>query len=117
MVEVAFTLILPHPHPDDIFHLQILLLVHLISAYPMFLNPPNQFLEKMIGIPPSEATGLAIIKIKITTTTTTTITITILPRVHNQEDRVPHIDHRLPSLPRRVVANILWDPSSRTRDA
>ena len=62
MVEVAFTLILPHPHPDDIFHLQILLLVHLISAYPMFLNPPNQFLEKMIGIPPSEATGLAITK-------------------------------------------------------
>ena len=34
--------------------LQILLLVHLISAYPMFLNPPNQFLEKMIGLPPSE---------------------------------------------------------------
>ena len=33
---------------------QILLLVHLISAYPMFLNPPNQFLEKMIGLPPSE---------------------------------------------------------------
>ena len=31
----------------------------------MFLNPPNQFLEKMIGIPPSEATGLAIIKITI----------------------------------------------------
>ena len=62
MVEVAFALILPHPHPDDIFYLQILLLVHLISAYPMFLNPPNQFLEKMIGIPPSEATGLAITK-------------------------------------------------------
>ena len=34
--------------------LQILLLVHLITAYPMFLNPPNQFLEKMIGLPPSE---------------------------------------------------------------
>jgi len=31
---------------------EILLLVHLISAYPMFLNPPNQFLEKMIGLPP-----------------------------------------------------------------
>ena len=34
--------------------LQILLLVHLISAYPMFLNPPNQFLEKMIGLPPGK---------------------------------------------------------------
>ena len=33
---------------------EILLLIHLISAYPMFLNPPNQFLEKMIGLPPSE---------------------------------------------------------------
>ena len=52
MVEVIFT------NRDNLQEkypiLQILLLVHLISAYPMFLNPPNQFLEKMIGLPPSE---------------------------------------------------------------
>jgi len=30
---------------------EILLLVHLISAYPMFLNPPNQFFENILGIP------------------------------------------------------------------
>ena len=33
---------------------EVLLLVHLISAYPMFLNPPNQFFEKIMGIPPSK---------------------------------------------------------------
>ena len=32
---------------------EILLLIHLISAYPMFLNPPNQFFEAMMGIPPT----------------------------------------------------------------
>ena len=32
---------------------EILLLIHLISAYPMFLNPPNQFCENMLGIPPT----------------------------------------------------------------
>ena len=30
---------------------EILLLIHLISAYPMFLNPPNQFFENILGIP------------------------------------------------------------------
>ena len=33
--------------------MEILLLVHLISAYPMFLNPPNQFIENILGIPPT----------------------------------------------------------------
>ena len=32
---------------------EVLLIVHLISAYPMFLNPANQFFEEMIGIPSS----------------------------------------------------------------
>jgi len=32
---------------------EILLLVHLISAYPMFMNPPNQFIEERLGIPAS----------------------------------------------------------------
>ena len=32
---------------------EILLLIHLISAYPMFLNPPNQFFESMLGIEPT----------------------------------------------------------------
>ena len=32
---------------------EVLLLIHLISAYPMFLNPPNQFFEAMMGIPPT----------------------------------------------------------------
>ena len=32
---------------------EILLLIHLISAYPMFLNPPNQFCEELLGIPPT----------------------------------------------------------------
>merc|ERR1711936_821177 len=30
---------------------ELLLLIHLISAYPMFLNPPNQFFENLLGIP------------------------------------------------------------------
>merc|ERR1719430_713277 len=30
-----------------------MLLVHLISAYPMFMNPPNQFMENLLGIIPS----------------------------------------------------------------
>lgn len=34
---------------------EVLLLVHLISAYPMFMNPPNQFLEEKLGIPESES--------------------------------------------------------------
>ena len=33
---------------------EILLLVHLISAYPMFMNPPNQFIEERLGIPASK---------------------------------------------------------------
>ena len=32
---------------------EILLLIHLISAYPMFLNPPNQFIENILGIEPT----------------------------------------------------------------
>ena len=32
---------------------EILLVIHLISAYPMFLNPANQFFEELIGIPSS----------------------------------------------------------------
>ena len=31
------------------------LLLHLISAYPMFMNPPNQFIEESLGIEPSMA--------------------------------------------------------------
>jgi len=31
--------------------IEILLLIHLVSAYPMFMNPPNQFLEGLLGIP------------------------------------------------------------------
>ena len=57
MVEVGFGLKIQQTIPD----LQILLLVHLISAYPMFLNPPNQFLEKMIGLPPGEQNCTGII--------------------------------------------------------
>jgi len=30
---------------------EILLLIHLVSAYPMFMNPPNQFIEELLGIP------------------------------------------------------------------
>ena len=32
---------------------EILVIIHLISAYPMFLNPPNQFCEELLGIPPT----------------------------------------------------------------
>jgi vesicular inhibitory amino acid transporter len=33
---------------------EVLLLVHLVSAYPMFMNPPNQFIEELLGIPASK---------------------------------------------------------------
>ena len=33
--------------------MEILLLIHLVSAYPMFMNPPNQFIEELLGIPAS----------------------------------------------------------------
>ena len=36
-------------------------------------------------------------------------------RVHDQEDGLPHLDHRLASLPRRVPAHLLRHPSSRMR--
>merc|ERR1711935_37113 len=32
---------------------EALLIIHLLSAYPMFLSPANQFLENLIGIEPT----------------------------------------------------------------
>ena len=42
--------------------IEVLLLIHLISAYPMGVNPANQFMEQLIGIQPGW-TSLTVVEV------------------------------------------------------
>ena len=37
---------------------EILFLIHLITAFPILLNPPSQFFEELFNIPPSKINQL-----------------------------------------------------------
>ena len=67
---------------------EILLLVHLISAYPMFLNPPNQFFENILGIPLSTPQTLEIFIIN-----------SITLRFQHQKSSIQNQSHAHNSLP------------------
>jgi hypothetical protein len=41
--------------------IEVLLLLHLVAAFPMQINPPNQHFEEMLNIPKSNSTFLNII--------------------------------------------------------
>jgi len=42
--------------------IEVLLLIHLISAYPMGINPANQFMEQLIGIQPGSVIKRAVFR-------------------------------------------------------
>jgi hypothetical protein len=41
--------------------IEVLLLLHLVAAFPMQINPPNQHFEEMLNIPKSNSTFFNII--------------------------------------------------------